>query len=129
MAGKIDYNGGLTLSLPVANLDASIAWYQDVMGFELLYKIDEMGWCEMSTGVERVNVGLSVTEEQKKGEVTPTFGVKDIKAARAALEAKNVRLDGDIMTIPDMVHLQTFYDLDDNSLMLYEDVGGDNQNG
>ena len=124
MTNPIDYDGGLTLSLPVSDLDKSIDWYQDTLGFKLLYKLDEMAWCEMSTGVERVNVGLSVTEERKPGGATPTFGVKDIEAARAALEKKNVKLDGDIMTIPDMVRLQTFYDPDGNSLMFYQDLSG-----
>lgn len=122
MTKTIDYDGGLTLSLPVSDLDKSIDWYQDTLGFNLLYRLDEMGWCEMSTGVARVNVGLSVTEERKPGGATPTFGVKDIEAARAALENKNVKLDGDIMTIPDMVRLQTFYDPDGNSLMFYQDL-------
>ena len=122
MTHPFDYDGGLTLSLPVSDLDKSIDWYQDTLGFNLLYRLDEMGWCEMSTGVARVNVGLSVTEERKPGGATPTFGVKDIEAARAALENKNVKLDGDIMTIPDMVRLQTFYDPDGNALMFYQDL-------
>lgn len=122
MTHQIDYDGGLTLSLPVSDLDKSIDWYQDTLGFNLLYRMDEMGWCEMSTGVARVNVGLSVTEERNPGGATPTFGVKDIETARVALENKNVKLDGDIMTIPDMVRLQTFYDPDGNSLMFYQDL-------
>ena len=125
MKSVIDYNGGLTLSLPVSDLDQAIGWYQDVLGFDLLYRMDDMGWCELSTGVDRVNVGLSVTEEHNPGSATPTFGVKDIEAARTALEKKNVKLDGDIMTIPDMVRLQTFYDPDGNSLMFYEDLAGE----
>ena len=122
MTHPIDYDGGLTLSLPVSDLDKSIIWYQDTLGFNLLYRLDEMGWCEMSTGVARVNVGLSVTEDRKPGGATPTFGVKDIETARVALEKTKVKLDGDIMTIPDMVRLQTFYDPDGNSLMFYQDL-------
>lgn len=124
MTNRIDYDGGLTLSLPISDLEKSIAWYQDVLGFELLYKMDEMGWCELKSGVERVNVGLSVTERSNPGGATPTFGVTDIEAARAALAAKDVKLDGDIQTIPEMVKLQTFYDPDGNSLMFYQDLAG-----
>ena len=125
MPKTITYNGGLTLSLSVSDMTRSIDWYQSVLGFELLYRMDEIGWCELSTGVERVNVGLSVTEEHKPGGATPTFGVSDIRAARASLEEHGVRLDGDIMTIPNMVHLQTFYDPDDNSLMFFEEIPND----
>ncbi len=125
MPQTIAYNGGLTLSLSVSDMNRSIDWYQNVLGFELLYRMDEIGWCELSTGVERVNIGLSVTEEPKPGGATPTFGVRDIRAARASLEEHGVHLDGDIMTIPDMVHLQTFYDPDDNSLMFFEEIAGE----
>lgn len=122
MTSTIDYDGGLTLSLQVSDLEKAITWYESILGFKLLYKLDEMGWCELATGVERVNVGLSVTEDAKPGGATPTFGVTDIEAARAELEASDVKLDGDIMTIPDMVRLQTFYDPDGNSLMFYQDL-------
>ncbi len=123
MANAIDYYGGLTLSVSVSNLDESIAWYEETLGFKLIYRMDEMGWCELSTGVDKVNVGLSVTEERSKGGAVPTFGVTNIEAARSVLETKTVKLDGDIMTIPDMVRLQTFYDPDGNALMFYEDLG------
>ena len=124
MTNKIDYNGGLTLSMPIADLDKSIAWYEQVLGFKLLYRMEELGWCELASGVERVNVGLSVVEQPNPGGATPTFGVLDIDAARAALEAADVRLDGDVVVIEDMVKLQTFYDPDGNALMFYQDLQG-----
>ena len=124
MGNKVDYSGELTLSVSVSDLDAGIAWYESVLGFNLLYRIDDLGWCELSTGVPRVNVGLGVVEDIKPGGTTPTFGVADIEAARANLEAHNVKLDGDIVTIPDMVKLQTFYDPDGNPLMFAQDLSG-----
>jgi catechol 2,3-dioxygenase-like lactoylglutathione lyase family enzyme len=36
----IRYNGGLNCSLAVTDLKRSIAWYQDVLGFELIYKLE-----------------------------------------------------------------------------------------
>lgn len=122
MSQAIDYDGGLTLSLSVSDLDQAIGWYQSVLGFELIYRMDELGWCELTTGVERVNLGLSVTETVTPGGATPTFGVKDIEAARASLAAQGVKLDGEIMVIDGLVSLQTFYDPDGNSLMFYEEL-------
>ncbi len=124
MTAAINYDGGLTLSLSVADLDKGIAWYSKTLGFELLYRMDDIGWCELSTGVARVNLGLSVTEKPAPGGATPTFGVTDIEAARASLESNDVRLDGDIMTIEGMVRLQTFYDPDGNTLMFFQDLSG-----
>jgi len=119
----IDYDGGLTCALGVKNLEAGIAWYRDVLGFEPLYVREDIAWGELVTGVARVNVGLSQVEEPGgKGGATLTFGVTDLDAAKAALDAKGVRQDGDIQEIPGMVRLLTFYDPDDNALMFYQDL-------
>ena len=125
MANDIQYDGGLTVSLPVADLDAAIAWYQSNLGFELQYRMDDIGWCELVSPVENVNIGLSVVEKPNPGGATPTFGVKDMAAAKAALEAKGVRIDGDVVTIEGMVSLLTFYDQDDNSLMFFQMLNSD----
>lgn len=121
-ADNIQYNGGLTISIPVSNLEAAIDWYQKNLGFSLLYKVDEIGWCEMSSPVQRVNVGLGAVEKPVPGGPTPTFGVENIEDAKANLESKGIRLDGDIVTYEGMVRLLTFYDLDENSLMFYEEL-------
>ena len=119
----IDYDGGLTCALGVKDLHAGVAWYRDVLGFEPLYVRDDIAWGELQTGVAKVNVGLSQVEEPGgKGGATLTFGVTDLDAAKAALDAKGVRQDGPIQEIPGMVRLLTFYDPDGNALMLYEDL-------
>ena len=126
----IDYDGGLTCSFGVTNLDRSIAWYQDVLGFELLYRVEQIAWCELKTGVARVNIGLSEVEQAGgKGGATLTFGVTDIEAAKAEIDAKGVRQDGPIRDIPNMVRLLTFFDPDDNALMFYQVQGHDHEKG
>ncbi len=123
MASSIPFDGALTCALGVTNLDKAIAWYGDVLGFETIYKMDDMGWCELSTPVARVTVGLSQVEKMEgKGGATLTFGVTDIEAARAQLEARDVRFDGDIQTVPEMVKFATFFDPDGNTLMLFQDL-------
>ena len=123
MSSTPNYADGLTLSMPVANLETSIDWYERVLGFSLLYRVDELGWCELQSAVDKVNVGLSVVESPNPGGATPTFGVSDIDEAKATLEAAGVKIDGDIMIFDNMVKLITFYDPDDNSLMFYEKIG------
>jgi len=123
MPSPIGFDGGLTCSLQVTNLDRSIAWYRDVLGFNLLYKVDEIAWAEMGTEVARVNLGLGQVETvSARGNCKLTFGVRDIDKARAALEAKGVRFDGPTVTIPGMVKLATFLDPDDNPSMFYQDL-------
>lgn len=117
----ITYDGGLTCALGVTSLDRSIAWYEKVLGFSLLYRSEDIAWCELSTGVDKVNVGLSERREAGgSGGATLTFGVTDLEAAKAALDEHKVRQDGDIMEIPGLVRLLTFFDPDDNALMFYQ---------
>ena len=119
----ITYDGGLTCSCGVTDMDRAIAWYRDVLGFELLYRLEDIAWCELRTGVERVNIGLGQREQAGgAGGATLTFGVTDIEAAKAELDRHGVRQDGPIRDIPDMVRLLTFFDPDDNALMFYQDL-------
>lgn len=117
----IGYDGGLTCALGVTDLERSLEWYRRVLGFDLLYRRDDIAWCELRTGVERVNVGLSERREAGgPGGATLTFGVTDIEAARERLEREGVRQDGGIVDIPGLVRLLTFFDPDDNALMFYQ---------
>ena len=119
----IAYDGGLTCSIGVTDLGRSLAWYRDLLGFTLLYHRDDIAWCELATGVERVNVGLSERREAGgPGGATLTFGVEDIAAAKAVLDSHGVRQDGDVVEIPGLVRLLTFFDPDDNALMFYQDL-------
>jgi catechol 2,3-dioxygenase-like lactoylglutathione lyase family enzyme len=124
MALSLGYDGGLTCSLDVSNLDASIAWYQDVLGFKLLYKVDAMAWCELASPVSRVTVGLGQVEKKKQegGNATLVWGVQNIDTARKELEALKVRFDGPTRTYDGMVKLATFYDPDGNTLMLSQSL-------
>ncbi|MGZ8311888.1 MAG: VOC family protein [Allosphingosinicella sp.] len=120
----IDYDGGLTCSIGVTDLDRSLAFYQGVLGFKLLYRRDEIAWAELETRVGKVNVGLSQRERAGgEGGATLTFGVTDIAAAKAVLDAHEIRQDGPIRDIPGLVRLLTFYDPDDNALMFYDVTG------
>ena len=123
MASPLQYNGGLTCAINCTDLERSMKWYQDRLGFTFLYKVDEIGWCELATETPNVNVGLSQVEKAGgPGNAILTFGVKDIDTARKKLESQDVRFDGPTQTIPEMVKLATFYDPDNNALMLYQDL-------
>ncbi len=123
MTTDISFDGGLTCALECSDLDRAIAWYKDTLGFEPLFRVDDIGWCELRSPVEKVSVGLSQVEQPAvQGGATLTFGVSDVDAARTTLEARGIAFDGDTLTIPGMVRLATFYDLDGNKLMFYQDL-------
>ncbi|MDG2533180.1 VOC family protein [Sphingomonas sp. HITSZ_GF] len=124
-AAALGYDGGLTCAIHVTSLDAAIAWYRDVLGMTLLYRVDAIAWCEFETPVARVNIGLSQVESVPQGGgATLTFGVTDIDVAKTVLDAAGVRQDGPVQEIPGMVKLLTFYDPDGNALMFYQDLAG-----
>ena len=105
------------------DLDASVAWFKDTLGFEEVFKAPEVGWAEVASPTEGVSIGLGQNEEvDGRGGTTPVFGVKDIGAARAELESKGVRFDGETVEIPGMVKLATFFDPDGNSYMFAESL-------
>ncbi|MBL0915017.1 MAG: VOC family protein [Sphingopyxis sp.] len=114
----LEIGSELTCSLGVKDMDASIAWYERVMLCRLLYRVEDIRWCEMATPMKGVNIGFSEVETVVQGGgATNVFEVADIEAAKAHLDAEGVRQDGDIQHIPGLVKLLTFYDPDGNSFM------------
>lgn len=120
-ATNLGYTPELTCSVSVRNLENAKRWYTEVLGFQHLYTMTEIGWSELATAIPGVNIGLSQVEEHEvKGSVVLTFAVKDIAHARAQLEQHQTRFDGETQTIPGMVKLATFFDPDGNPFMLSE---------
>lgn len=121
MTVDLGFNGELTCAMQCTDMGKSIEWFENVLGFTVIYRLDDMGWCEMQTPTKKTSIGLSQVEKPEvRGGATLTFGVSDIDAARSDLEAKDVRFDGETMTIPEMVKLATFFDPDGNKFMLSE---------
>ena len=111
----------IVIAVDVSDLDRSIAWWGEALGFEPTYTMKEYGWCELATSIDGLGLGLGQVEEVKvSGGVTPTFGVSDIAAARGHMEALGVKFDGDTHEIEGQVKLCTFYDPDGNPFMLAE---------
>jgi catechol 2,3-dioxygenase-like lactoylglutathione lyase family enzyme len=114
---SIDYNTeNCVISVGVSDYARSLAWYRDVLGFEVEYELDANGWCELRTPFG-FTIGLGQSETVAQGNITPTFGVHDIDAAISALREQDVRVE-DWHEIPGMVRLSTFYDPDGTPWML-----------
>ena len=123
MTGPISYAPEITIAVHVSDLTRSIEWYTKVLGFEMLYKVDEIAWAELATNVKGTHVGLSQVERAEGSQsCVPTFAVEDIKAARAHLESQDVRFDGDTLTIEGLVKLATFFDPDGNPFMFSQSL-------
>ena len=113
-----DYRPGITISLQVKDLDHALDWYNTVLGFPTLYRVEEIGWAEVKTATPNVQIGLGQAETPRTGAgPVPVFEVADIGAARGRLEGRGVRFDGPTQTIPGLVMLATFFDPDGNAFM------------
>lgn len=115
------YNGTVVAALSVKNFRQALTWYRDVLGFETVYSLeDPMKWGELSTPVPGLTIGIGETADEvpQSGSMMLTFGVDDIDAARATLEASGVQFDGPTEGVAGMVRLATFHDPDGNRFML-----------
>jgi catechol 2,3-dioxygenase-like lactoylglutathione lyase family enzyme len=107
----------------VSDYARALAWYRDVLGFEVVFELPEWGWAQLQSPVQGLLVGIGQSEKVKAGGgATLTFTVEDIDAARTYLEGEGVRFDGDTSKVEDMVRLATFYDPDGNALMLAQQL-------
>lgn len=123
---SLDYLPEVTASMGVRDLDKAIDWYQRVLGFTLLYRADEIGWCELSTATPGVNVGLSQVEDVPQGGgATNVWSVRSIEQAQAHLTTHAVRQDGPVQVVEGLVKLLTFFDPDGNAMMFAESLAGE----
>jgi len=115
----------ITIALLVKDRHTSAKWYADMLGFETLYHADEAGWSELQTNTPGVTLGFGEHTQPVPGNCVPVFGIADLDAARLKLEDAQVKFDGETDVIGGMVKTATFYDPDNNALMLAQDLTGD----
>jgi catechol 2,3-dioxygenase-like lactoylglutathione lyase family enzyme len=107
------------VSVPVRDMERSKRFYSETLGLPSPNLEDE-GWPEFETG----NVSLYLMDPSNIGrEFAPhtahiALRVPDVAATRAALEAKGVEFEGDILDTG-VCHMAFFKDPDGNALMLH----------
>jgi catechol 2,3-dioxygenase-like lactoylglutathione lyase family enzyme len=120
---RIEWGTGSTMTFPVKDLEAAVAWYRDVRGFEVLVEMPDWGWAQFRTPIPGLKLGLSRSDDEARApENSLTFDVVDIDAARAFLEERGVRFDGDTSEVEGTVRLAPFFDLEGNQLGLAQRI-------
>lgn len=113
------YRPTVVLQLGVADLDKSIAFYEQVLGFETVERRDDLKFAHIDTNVPGLQLGLSVGSAQKgTGAAIVNLSVVDIVSARKLLESRGVVFTGPTQIIPGKVALAGFRDPDGNQLRL-----------
>ncbi len=119
---SIGYLGNLVCSVSVRDHQKAATWYVETLGFGVVFENPEMGMTYLSTPVENVWLDLSQVENPDVKGPALVWGVKSVDEARAQVEDKGVRFDGPTREFGGMVKLATFFDLDGNTLMFYENL-------
>lgn len=113
------YRPTVVLQIGVSNLDKSIAFYEQVMGFKTIERRDDLQFAHVETNVPGLQLGLSVGSTLKgTGAAIINFSVVDVVSARKVLESRGVTFKGATQIIPGKVALASFADPDGNLLRL-----------
>ncbi len=121
-ASDLGWEPSLLIQLAVSDLDRSITFYTEVLGFELEARQNEISWARLTFGIDAVVLGIGEREALGSGSVSLNFGVDDIEAARSILENRGIEFDGPVLTVPGIVKLAEFEDPDGNRIRLAEDL-------
>ena len=113
---------------PVTDMDRALEFYQNVLGFNLLFRQDE--WAEFEIGGQR----LALHRENKtqndpaSSRAIVSFEARPIEKVIDSLKTKGVHFIGSLEVYP-YGKLATFMDPDDNLLGLYEPPGASTRRG
>jgi predicted enzyme related to lactoylglutathione lyase len=114
----------LTISVSVSDWEAARRWYAEKLGLQENFVTDEGRWAEFD-GPGGVIIGLSDLRGEPHpgpGGVSLAFGVEDLHATRAQMEADGVEFLGPTEELPGMVRLAAFRDPDGNVMTLAQSL-------
>ncbi len=115
---------GIFLSwIVVADMDAAVKFYTEVVGLTLHELSEEFGWAELS-GPDGCRLGLAQENAEfhmKAGtNAVVTITVENLDAAMKELSEKGAQLIGDVCEVPGEVKMQSILDKDGNALQIVE---------
>lgn len=113
------YRPTVVLQLGVSDLNKSITFYEQMLGFKTIERRDDLNFAHIETNVPGLQLGLSAGSTLKgTGAAIVNISVVDVASARKLLESRGVVFTGPTQVIPGKVALAGFRDPDGNQLRL-----------
>jgi len=106
------YKPGLTIWYNVKDLERTLKFYTEGLGFSVDYKDEENRMAIITTNTKDCAIGFMEAEEVVPITTSTVFEVEDVEEAVRTLSARGVTFTGEIQTIPDFVKLAAFQDPD-----------------
>lgn len=109
------------VSIPVARLKKSAAFYQGKLGFRETRRDDALGWLELEQLDGPLKLGLAEVQDVSRGGPVLVLEVTDILSAREALQQQKIKVSN-IEEVPGIARVATFSDPDDHAIMLRQSL-------
>lgn len=121
--GTLSYEPSLLVQLQVKDLERSVRFYRDTLGFKVTERRDDLQFVHIDPGLKGLQIGLSAGSPQVvPGTIVLNFGVTgDIEEARRLLESRGVTFTSPTQVIPGKVRLASFKDPDGYRITLARD--------
>lgn len=102
------------------DLDASVAFYRDVLGLNLRRQMGE-DWAEFDVAGATVALhGTRVGHAPPQDGATIVFGVEDLEGEMNSLRGRGVSFEGEVNEVPGYGRFVSFRDPDGNLLQIFE---------
>ncbi|QKG84442.1 lactoylglutathione lyase [Kroppenstedtia pulmonis] len=114
------YKPGFTIWYSVSNVERTLKFYKEQLGFEVDSLDKEGGMASVHTNTKDCYIGFSEAEQVVPSTAAAVFEVEDIHAAVKELKEKGITFNGEVSTIPGYVKVITFKDPDGHDLELVQ---------
>jgi catechol 2,3-dioxygenase-like lactoylglutathione lyase family enzyme len=106
----------------VSNLETTLAFYRDVLGFTETFLDANERWATLERGVTEIAIGEGRVEADADAEgQVATIDVTDVKAERDRLEQAGAEV-GTVLELHGTMRLLDVFDPDGNRIQLAEDL-------
>jgi len=119
------FKPGVGFHYNVSNLERTLAFYTEKLGFKVLFYDTSDKQAMVATYTKDCFIGFAEAQVIVLSSTCVTFEVEDIERAVRSLQQKGVEFKEGILAVPNMVKLAVFSDPDGYKMMLSESIGNE----